>query len=178
MMSTLQDLKDAACQWALNVYNEYQAQLALKKQMEAQGQVYPWDIGSFAREGGNTSKPHKFCEFRIQDIINACAAGNPTAAHTAVVQAIAAGENWIGQTIDHMRDGKMPLSYAVAYFDCGCTENDILFPPTTFTDAKEHVWEIAQAQAEVGQQETIQPTCLSILADLYWRLNRQTVCDA
>ena len=163
---TLTNLYQASC----NLYALANAEYLI---CQADPEVCPGELGAYARNGGATSKLAKMCEFRVLDMIDHCAALNDTAAHTDVLNAESAMENWIGQTVGYVRNGQMPGSYAEAYFGMGVVTAQILDPPTT-TAAKLAMWAIADA---AGLQDPIEAFALSILADLKNRLDQPTVCD-
>lgn len=163
---TLGNLYQASCDLYALVKAEYLA-------CQSNPGQCPGDIGAYARNGGPSSKLAKMCHFRVLNMIEHCGASLHAQAHTDVIHAENAMENWIGQTVRYVRAGQLPGSYAEAYFGFGVVASAILDPPTTIA-AQEAMWALAAA---AGKQNPIEATALSILADLKYRLDRPTVCD-
>jgi hypothetical protein len=161
----LAELQTAACAFHDILEADYQ-------QCRAGGHCYG-DIGALARNGGNSSKFFKVCEFRVSDLIGYCAARNTRAARTALNSAIAAAENWIGQTEKYCWDGQMDCNYVVSRFGAGyVTIGDVTWG-RSYDTAKRHVWAVAAA---VGAQSKVDPSAVSILAELYNRSDQADVC--
>ena len=163
--ASLADLQRAACEFHDILQADYQ-------QCRTGGHCYG-DIGTLARNGGNTSKFFRMCEFRVFDVIGYCAAGNTSAARTALNSAIAAAENWIGQTEKYCWNGQMDCNYVVDRFGADfVTLGDVTFG-RNYDTAKRHVWDVAKA---VGTQSEVDWSAVSILAELYNRYDQADVC--
>lgn len=166
LAGSLPQLYDASC----TLYDAAQAEYVACRDFP---ETCVGELGAYARNGGATSKLAKMCNFRVLDMIDHCGTFDYAAAHTDVVNAESAMENWVGQTVGYVRNEQLPGSYVDAYFGLGVVAADVTIPPTA-TAAKEAMWAIAD---EAGVQDPIAATALSILADLKNRLDQPHVCD-
>lgn len=154
----LENLQVASCVWYADVYQEWQDCL------ESPDCLAMYDKGAYARDGGPTSKPAKMCAFRVQDIVDYCATGNPLNAWTNATKAV---ENWIGQVLEHWYNSGLPEQYLLFYFGLGIISADLHVcdgSPVKLACEKEYLFSLAEVY---GEPALVGPAALSILAELY-----------
>lgn len=130
------------------------------------------ELGTYLRNGGPPSKIAQMCNYRVNDLVAACAAGNMTAVRIVAEQAQKTMENWIGQSIKYCQHGQMSCTHVINRFGAArVSRADFV---GTFETAKKHLWAIAEG---LPLQTSVEPLALSILAELYNRLDAPTACE-
>ncbi len=131
------------------------------------------EIGAYLRNGGATSKLAKMCDFRVDNWIAACTADKAKAARFVALGARSAMENWIDQSVQYCQRGQMSCAHVIARFGAAwISEADFA---GTRAAARNHIWALAEG---LPQQASVEPVALSILAELYNRLDAPTACAA
>lgn len=164
--ASLASLKDASCE----LYVLSQADIVACKANPTC--VANEELGTYLRNGGPPSKIAQMCNYRVDDLIAACAAGNMTAVHIIADQARKTMENWIGQSIKYCQRGQMNCTHVIDRFGAArVSRADFI---GTLETAKKHIWTIAKG---LPPQANVEPLALSILAELYHRLEAPTACE-
>ncbi|MBI3249533.1 MAG: hypothetical protein HYZ50_23775 [Deltaproteobacteria bacterium] len=163
--ASLASLKDASCE----LYALSQADIAV---CEANPTCLAnEEIGAYLRNGGATSKLAKMCRFRVDDWVAACAAGNVAVARFVATAALKAMENWVDQSVQYCKRGQMNCTLVIDRF--GTTWVSLADFAGTQAVARNHMWAIAKG---LPLQANVEPLALSILGELYNRLEAPTVC--
>lgn len=129
------------------------------------------ELGTYLRNGGPLSKIAQMCVYRVDDLEDACMANHLVGAEIIAEQARKTMENWIGQTIKYCQKGQMSCAHAIERFGAAwVSQADFA---GTLETAKKRIWAIAKG---LPLQTSVEPVALSILAELYNRLDAPTAC--
>jgi len=131
------------------------------------------ELGTYLRNGGPPSKIAQMCVYRVDDLEGACTAGKLVGARIVAEQASKTMENWIGQSIKYCQRGQMSCTHVINRFGAAwVSQADFV---GSLEVAKRHIWAIAKG---LPPQTSVEPLALSILAEIYNRLDTPTVCAA
>ncbi len=125
-------------------------------------------------------KPQRVCDWRLESVMAACAAGNPDQARTKLLAAYNPTRNHIGQMLDHCRDGLSNCDLIASYIGGEFIEAWYLlqdYPdcPNSFTCLKAELWAFGDSTPPL--LNPLGDNDLNLMGWMREKLNQVDVCD-